>query len=57
MEEVIDKAESSCVCASGAYFVSCAKLYVVTDTLLYLKPLHLKPAYHGCDCTAYTHTS
>lgn len=34
MEEVIDKAESSCVCASGAYFISCAKLYAATGTLL-----------------------
>lgn len=34
MEEVIDKAESSGVCASGAYLISYAKLYTATSTLL-----------------------
>lgn len=58
MDEVVDKAESSCVCARGAYFRSCAKLYAATGTLLLkLKPLHLKPAHCDCDCTAYMHPS
>lgn len=46
MEEVIVKAESSCVHASGAYFTSCAKLCAAAGTLLLqFLPLHLKPAH------------